>query len=111
MFSNIFANAQTSPQLSQDIYTNLASGQMGNAATPLNQFSASGGYLGSNPFFNQALQGAGQAATRTYNDAIAQAQSGASQAGRFGSNVSADIQNRAASTLANTLANKAGELA
>jgi hypothetical protein len=110
MFSNIFGNAQTSPQLSQDIYSNLASGQMGNMATPLNQFSASGGYLGSNPFFTQALQGAGQAATQTYNDAIAQAQSGASQAGRFGSNVSADIQNRAANTLANTLANKAGEL-
>lgn len=111
MFSNIFANAQTSPQLSQDVFTNLASGQMGNAATPLNQMSASGAFLGSNPFFTQALQGAGQAATRTFNDAIAQAQSGASQAGRLGSNVSADIQNRAASTLSNTLANKAGELA
>jgi len=32
-------------------------------------------------------------------------------AGRYGSNVSADLQNRAATTLANTLANKAGELA
>jgi hypothetical protein len=111
LYSNIFGNAQTTPQLSQDIYSNLARGQMGNIATPMNQFSAGGGYLGSNPFFTQALQGAGQAATQTYNDAITQAQSGASRAGRFGSNVSADIQNRAANTLANTLANKAGELA
>jgi hypothetical protein len=39
------------------------------------------------------------------------AQSGASRAGRYGSGVSADIQNRAANTLSNTLANKYGELA
>jgi hypothetical protein len=44
-------------------------------------------------------------------DAIKQAQGGASMAGRYGSGVSADIQNRAANTLANTLANKYGELA
>lgn len=69
-----------------------------------------GRFLQNNPFFEQAMQGAAQGATRTYNDAITQAQSSASQAGRFGSNVSADIQNRAAGTLANTLANKAGDL-
>jgi hypothetical protein len=70
-----------------------------------------GAYLQNNPYFNQALQGAAQGATQNYNDAIMAAQSGASRAGRYGSNVSADIQNRAASTLANTLSNKYGELA
>jgi len=70
-----------------------------------------GQYLQNNPYFNQAMQGAAQGATQNYNDAIAQAQSSLSRAGRYGSNVGADIQNRAASTLANTLANKYGELA
>jgi hypothetical protein len=44
-------------------------------------------------------------------DAIKAAQGGASMAGRYGSGVSADIQNRAANTLSNTLANKYGDLA
>ena len=71
----------------------------------------SGNYLQNNPYFDQALQGAAQGATTNYMDAIKAAQSGASQAGRYGSNVSADIQNRAANTLSQTLANKYGELA
>jgi hypothetical protein len=70
-----------------------------------------GQYLQNNPYFNQALAGAAQGATQNYNDAIMAAQSGASRAGRYGSGVSADIQNRAANTLSNTLANKYGELA
>jgi hypothetical protein len=64
-----------------------------------------------NPYFSQAMQGAAQGATQNYYDAIKAAQSGASQAGRYGSGVSADIQNRAANTLSNTLANKYGEFA
>ena len=71
----------------------------------------SGNYLQNNPYFNQAMQGAAQGATQNYNDAIMAAQGNASRAGRYGSNVSADIQNRAANTLSNTLANKYGELA
>lgn len=70
-----------------------------------------GKYLQNNPYFNQAMQGASQGAQQNYFDAIRQAQSTASQAGRYGSGASADIQNRAATTMANTLANKYGELA
>lgn len=70
-----------------------------------------GQYLQNNPYFNQAMAGAAQGATQNYNDAIAKAQGSASMAGRYGSNVSADLQNRAANTLASTLANKYGELA
>jgi hypothetical protein len=81
------------------------------AAQQQQQDVISGAYLQNNPYFNQALAGAAQGATQTYNDAIMAAQSGLSQAGRYGSNVGADIQNRAATTLANTLANKYGELA
>jgi len=74
--------------------------------------SIQGNYLSAgNPYFTQALAGPTQQATQAYNDAIMAAQSGASRAGRYGSGVSADIQNRAANTLSNTLANKYGELA
>lgn len=81
------------------------------AAQQQQQDVISGSYLNSNPYFNQALGSAAQGATQAYNDAIRQAQGGASMAGRYGSNVSADLQNRAATTLSNTLANKYGELA
>lgn len=81
------------------------------AAQQQQQDVISGQYLQNNPYFNQALAGAAQGATQNYYDAIKSAQSGASSAGRYGSNVSADIQNRAANTLSNTLANKYGELA
>ena len=81
------------------------------AAQQQQQDVISGQYLANNPFFNQAMAGAGQAATQQYFDAINQAQSGASQAGRLGSNVQANLFNRAGTTLANALTNKAGELA
>ena len=80
------------------------------AAQQQQQDVISGQYLQNNPYFNQALAGAAQGATQTYNDAIMAAQGNASMAGRYGSGVSADIQNRAANTLSNTLANKYGEL-
>jgi hypothetical protein len=81
------------------------------AAQQQQQDVIGGAYLQNNPYFNQAMAGAAQGATQNYNDAIAQAQSSLSKAGRYGSNVGADIQNRAATTLSNTLANKYGELA
>ena len=81
------------------------------AAQRQQQDVISGQYLANNPFFNQAMAGAGQAATQQYFDAINQAQSGASQAGRLGSNVQANLFNRAGTTLANSLTNKAGDLA
>jgi hypothetical protein len=72
----------------------------------------SGQYLNAgNPYLTQALAGPTQQATQAYNDAIKAAQGTASMAGRYGSGVSADIQNRAAQTLGTTLANKYGDLA
>ena len=74
--------------------------------------SIQGDYLSAgNPYFTQALAAPTQQATQAYNDAIKAAQGTASMAGRYGSGVSADIQNRAANTLATTLANKYGDLA
>lgn len=71
----------------------------------------SGKYLQNNPYFEQALAGAAQGATTNYMDAIKAAQGNASMSGRYGSGVSSDIQNRAANTLSQTLANKYGDLA
>ena len=105
-----YANAQTNPALAGNVYSGLASGQITNAANPYNQATAGGAFLGANPYFTQALQGAGQAATSTYYDALNAAQSGASQAGRYGSGAQANLFNKAGTTLANALANKAGEL-
>ena len=81
------------------------------AAQQQQQAVIGGQYLANNPFFNQALAGAGGAATQQYFDAINQAQSGASQAGRYGSGAQENLYNRAGTTLANTLANTAGNLA
>jgi hypothetical protein len=105
-----YANAQTNPALAGNVYSGLASGQITNAANPYNQATAGGAYLGANPYFTQALQGAGQAAASNYYDAINQANTGASQAGRYGSGAQENLFNRAGTTLANSLANKAGEL-
>jgi hypothetical protein len=104
-------SAQTQAGLQAMQNRALAGNPLLPAAQQQQQDVISGQYLQNNPYFNQALAGAAQGATQNYYDAIKQAQSGAAQAGRYGSGVSADIQNRAATTLANTLANKYGELA
>ena len=102
--------AATTSALQANINRATAGNPLLPAAQQQQQDVISGQYLQNNPYFNQAMAGAAQGATQTYNDAIKNAQGTASMAGRYGSNVSADLQNRAATTLANTLANKAGEL-
>ncbi len=103
------AQTQTALQAAQN--RALAGNPLLPAAQQQQQDVISGAYLQNNPFFDRALAGAAQGAQQNYFDAIRQAQGGASMAGRYGSGVSADIQNRAATTMANTLANKYGELA
>ena len=104
-------SAQTQTALQQAQNRALGGNPLLPAAQQQQQDVISGQYLQNNPYFNQALAGAAQGATQNYNDAIMAAQSSLSKAGRYGSNVGGDIQNRAATTLANTLANKYGELA
>ena len=104
-------SAQTQSALQAAQNRALAGNPLLPAAQQQQQDVIGGQYLQNNPYFNQALAGAAEGATQNYNDAIAQAQSSLSRAGRYGSNVGADIQNRAAGTLATTLANKYGELA
>lgn len=89
----------------------LSGSPLTQAATQQQQDVLSGKYLmADNPYFQQALSGGQRAATQSYNDAIRAAQGTSALAGRYGSNVSADIQNRAAQTLANTLADQSGTL-
>ena len=104
-------SAQTTSALSLAGQRAMAGNPLLPAAQQQQQNVISGQYLQNNPYFNQALAGAAQGATQNYNDAIRNAQGTASMAGRYGSGASADIQNRAANTLASTLANKYGELA
>lgn len=70
-----------------------------------------GDYLGGNPFFQGAFQPAAQAATNAFNQAIGNVTSQASQAGRYGSGAMNNLQNQAATTLANSLTGTAGQLA
>ena len=67
--------------------------------------------LGLNPYFANALQGAAGVATTQFQDALKDIASQSSQAGRYGSGAMADLQSRASKNLADTLTNKAGELA
>lgn len=70
-----------------------------------------GQYLGGNPFFQGAFQPAAQAAQQQYFDALQQARSGASRAGRYGSQAALGLEERAGGQFAQSLANTAGQLA
>jgi hypothetical protein len=104
-------SAQTTQALAAAGNRAMAGNPLLPAAQQQQQAVISGQYLQNNPYFNQAMAGAGQAAGQSYFDAINAAQSGASTAGRYGSGAQENLFNRAGNTLANTLANKAGELA
>ena len=79
-------------------------------ALPATQATASGAYLGANPYLSAAMAGAANVATQRYNDAIQGTRSGASQAGRYGSNAMFDQTSRAQQNLANALSQEAGRL-
>lgn len=70
-----------------------------------------GQYLGGNPFFEGAFQPAARAAQQQYFDALQQARSGASQAGRYGSGAALGLEERAGGQLAQSLSDVAGRLA
>jgi len=88
---------------------------LGNPLTPAAQRQAlntvQGNFLGGNPFFEGAFKAATQGAQTTYQDAVNQALSNASRAGRYGSGAMGTVLDRAGGTFANALANTAGSLA
>lgn len=87
----------------------------GNALNPTAQTqqlgTIQGQYLAGNPFFSGAFAGAAQQAGNVYNQSVNQALSNASKAGRYGSNAMGTTLGAAGTTLANSLANTAGNLA
>jgi len=88
----------------------LAGNPLVPAAQQQLQNTIQGGFLGNNPFLNQAMSGAAAAATQRYNDAIQGTRSGASMAGRYGSPAMFEQESRAQQNLANSLAQEAGRL-
>lgn len=88
---------------------------IGNPLTPAAQQQAlgtiQGNFLGGNPFFEGAFRGATQAAQTQYQDAVQQALSNASRAGRYGSGSMGTALDRAGGVFANALTNTAGQLA
>jgi len=110
---------QTFVSPSQQTQAALAAAQqratMGNPLTPAAQQQAlntvQGNFLGGNPFFQGAFRGATQAAQTQYQDAVNQALSNASRAGRYGSGAMGTALDRAGGAFATALTNTAGQLA
>lgn len=82
-------------------------------AATMQQLNTIGGqYLAANnPYLSSALQGGFNQATMSYNQAVNQALSNASQAGRYGSNAMGTALNSANTALANAMSSQAGQLA
>jgi hypothetical protein len=104
------ASTQTQSALQAAEQRALAGSPLVPAAQAQQQNVIQGGMLGANPFLAQAMSGAASAATQRYNDAIQGTRSGASQAGRYGSNAMFDQTSRAQQNLANALSQEAGRL-
>ena len=103
-------SAQTQSALQAAQTRALAGNPLVPAAQEQLQNTIQGGFLGNNPFLNQAMAGAANAATQRYNDAIQGTRSGASMAGRYGSPAMFEQESRAQQNLANALAQEAGRL-
>ena len=69
-----------------------------------------GDYLGGNPFFQGAFQPAATAAQTAFQKSIGDISSAASKAGRYGSGAMGTLENQAAGTFAQKLADTAGKL-
>ena len=70
-----------------------------------------GAYLGGNPFFQGAFAPAAQAAQTQFQNTMGDIGSKASLAGRYGSGVMGNLQDRASGQYAQALTNTAGQLA
>lgn len=82
-----------------------------NPAIGMTGQTASGAYLGGNPFFQGAFQPAAQEAQDVFEQNIQNINSQASQAGRYGSGAMGQLQDRASGQFAQALTDVAGQLA
>jgi hypothetical protein len=82
-----------------------------NPAMGMTGQTASGAYLGGNPFFQGAFQPAATAARDVFEQSMQNINSQASQAGRYGSGAMGQLQDRASGQFAQALTDVAGQLA
>lgn len=108
MYQNIYGQAGFNP--TSQFYSGLMGGTQ-NPAMAGTQATASGSFLGGNPFFQGAFNPAAQAATAQFQTAIGDIGSAASKAGRYGSGAMGTLQERASGQLAKSLSDTAGQLA
>jgi hypothetical protein len=109
LYGDIYGRSYTEP--SANFYASAREGGFVNPAMAGTQTTAGGAYLGGNPFFQGAFQPAAQAAQQAFTDSVSQLRSGASQAGRYGSDAMANLEDRAMGQLGQSLSNTAGQLA
>jgi len=108
-FADVFNRSMYDP--GANVYSQIAAGGAVNPAMAGTQQSASGAYLGGNPFFQGAFTPAARAAEQQYSDAMQRINSQASQAGRYGSNAMGQLQDRSTGAFAQALTDTAGKLA
>jgi hypothetical protein len=114
MYGDIYGRAQqgAAPGLYTDIYgraqavptAGMFSDIYGRAGQVSPDATAAGQYLGMNPFLQGTFQAAARPITQEFQKQIADVQSAASRAGRYGSGAQAALEGRAAESLASNLA-------
>ena len=102
---------QTATNPALGAYGDIYSRASYNPAMGMTGQTASGAYLGGNPFFQGAFQPAARAAQDVFEQGMQNISSQASQAGRYGSGAMGQLQDRASGQFAQSLTDVAGQLA
>ena len=108
---NVVGNLQTAVNPATGAFGDIYNRSGYNPAMGLTAQTASGGFLGGNPFFTGAFDAATRGAQTQFQDQIQQIASQASQAGRYGSGSMGNLQDRAIGQYAQALTDTAGNLA
>jgi len=108
---NVVGNLQTAINPATGAFGDIYNRAAYNPAMGLTANTATGGYLGGNPFFSGAFDAATRGAQTQFQDQIQQLNSQASQAGRYGSGAMGNLQDRAMGQYAQALTDTAGNLA
>jgi len=107
----VSASPQTEQALDIAQRQALANTNFVNPSTQLMAQTATGGYLGGNPFFQGAFDKASRGAKQRFDESTQAIRSKASSMGRYGSEAQNRLQDRADQTFATSLADTANALA
>lgn len=105
------SNLQTQMNPALSMYGDIYNRSGMNPAMGLTGQTATGAYLGGNPFFQGAFAPAARAAQDVFEQNIQNVTSNASRAGRYGSGAMGQLQDRASGQFAQSLNDVAGQLA